>query len=610
MNWITVSWPMLAAVTLTLGFIELRIGLTRPRSGARLLFALSAFAMAAFCAMELAFMRARTTSEAAALLPWMDTLMGAIFALLTAFIWVYFRTGRKWLALAPPILFAVGLSADFIPGSDMTYRAITGLRTVKTFGGASFSVLEGVPNPWNTFAYLGGLALLVFVVDASVRLARRGERWRAWIVGGSVTFFTLAASVHSALVDTGIVSSPYLFSWAFLAILGAMVHELNSDVLNAARVGVELRESEQRMELAGAAGNLGMWTWDIGRDTVWATRRARSLLGFSESDVLSLEKFASALHSDDRELGRRALEGVLASDDEYEVEYRVPLADGQMRWIASRGRVERDSHGKPLIMRGVLLDISARHRIQTELQSLRSQLAHASRVSMMGQLASSLAHELSQPLGTILVNTKAAELFLKNDPPDLEELQAILGDIHRDDKRAGDVIERLRALLKRGSFVPRALAVSDLLETVATLTRIECTARKAQLEVIAATGLPAVMGDLVQLQQVLLNLVLNATDAIKDLPADRRKVAVQAARNGGNEVEFAVSDRGPGIEPGQLERLFQPFYTTKPNGMGIGLSISRTMIEAHHGRIWAENNAQHGVTFHFTLPSAEEAMVS
>jgi C4-dicarboxylate-specific signal transduction histidine kinase len=281
-----------------------------------------------------------------------------------------------------------------------------------------------------------------------------------------------------------------------------------------------------------------------------------------------------------------------------------------MRWIASRGRVERDSRGKPLVMRGVLLDISARHRVQTELQSLRSQLTHASRVSMMGQLASALAHELSQPLGTILVNTKAAELFLKNDPPDLQELQAILADIHRDDKRAGDVIERLRALLKRGSFVPRALVVSDLLETVATLTRIECTARKAQLDVIAAPGLPAVMGDSVQLQQVLLNLVLNATDAIKDLPADRRKVAVQAVRNGGNEVEFAVSDRGPGIESGQLKRLFEPFYTTKPNGMGIGLSISRTIIEAHHGRIWAENNVKHGVTFHFTLPLAEEAMVS
>jgi two-component system, LuxR family, sensor kinase FixL len=609
MNWITVSWPMLAAVTLTLGLIELRIGLARPRSGARLLFSLSAFLMVAFCAMELALIRVHTIAEAAALLQWMDALLGAVITSLTAFIWVYFRTGRLWLGLAPPILFVVGISADLIPGSNLTYRTITGVRTVPTWGGASFNVVEGVANPWNAFLYAGALALIVFVVDASARLARRGGHRRAWIVGGSVTFFTLATAVHCALVELGILRSPYLFSWGFVAILVAMVNELNIDVLNAARVGIELRESEQRMELASAAANLGMWTWDIGRDTIWATRQARALLGLSDSEELRMENVAQAIHPDDRGLRRRALEGVLAGDDEYEVEYRVPLADDEMRWIASRGRVERDVHGKPLIIRGALLDISPRHRIEIELQDMRGQLAHASRVSTMGQLASSLAHELSQPLGAILRNTEAAELFLKKDPPDLEELQAILVDIRRDEKRAGDVIDGLRSLLKRRSFVPRAVEVSDLLETVETLTRIECTARKAQLEVSSAIGLPAVMGDPVQLQQVLLNLVLNATDAIRDMPADRRNVEVQATRCG-DKVEFAVSDKGPGIDSERLKRLFEPFNTTKPNGLGIGLSISRTIIEAHRGHIWAENNPKDGATFRFTLPLAEEAIVS
>jgi two-component system, LuxR family, sensor kinase FixL len=610
MNWITVSWLMLASATATLGLIELRIGLSRPLSVARLLFSLSAFAMAAFCAMELSFMQARSLAEAAALLRWMDGLLGAIIALLTGFIWVYFGTGRTWLALAPSILFAVGISADWFPGSYMTYLSITGQRTVQTFGGASFSVLEGVPNPWNMFAYVGALALIVFVIDASVRLARLGGRRRAWIVGGSIVCFTLAAGVHSALVESRFVSSPYLFSWAFLAILVAMVSELNADVLNAARVSGELRESEQRMELASAAANLGFWTWDIGRDTLWVTSKARSLLRISDTEELSMEKMTLAIHEDDRKMRRRALDNVLANGGEYEVEFRVPLADGEMRWIASRGRVELDVHGQPLIMRGVLLDISPRHRIELELLDLRGQLAHAARVSMMGQLASSLAHELSQPLGAILRNTEAAELFLKHDPPDLEELRAILLDIQRDDKRAGDVIEGLRALLKHRTFVPQALEVSDVLGKVAVLTRIECLARKAQLEVIAGIGLPAVMGDPVQLQQVLLNLVLNATDAIHDLPSDRRKVAVQAVRCGGKEVEFAVSDLGPGIDSVRMKRLFEPFNTTKPNGLGMGLSISRTIIEAHRGRIWAENNPGYGATFRFTLPLAEEATVS
>ena len=608
MNWITVSWPMLAAASITLGLIELRIGLAH-RSPARLVFSLSAFTMAAFSGMELALMRVQSIGEAAALLPWMDLAMGAVVASLAAFIWVYFGTGRRWLALAAPIFFLIGLIADVIPGSDMTYLTITGLRTVHTFGGASFSVVEGVPNPWNAIAYLGGLALLVFVVDASVRLWRRGGRRRALIVGGCVALFTVTASVHSALVDLGIARTPYLYSWAFLAILVAMVSELNTDVLAATKVAAELKESERRMDLAGAAANIGMWAWDIGHDTIWATRRARVLFGLSESEALNLESFTNALHPDDREFRRQALRSALTTN-EYDVEYRVPLADGKVRWISSRGRVERDGAGKPLIMRGVLFDISTRRAIEMELQQLHSQLVHSSRVSTMGQLASALAHELSQPLGAILRNAEAAELFLKHEPPDLEELQAILEDIRRDDQRAGNVIERLRALLKHREFVPRSLSVSELIENVATLTRFDCTARRAQLEIAIAPGLPGVMGDPVQLQQVLLNLVLNATDAIQDLPADRRKVAVRAQRDAKGEVEFAVSDSGAGIESEKLGRLFEPFFTTKPNGMGIGLSISRTIVQTHGGRIWAENNAHAGATFRFTLPVAAEAVSS
>jgi two-component system, LuxR family, sensor kinase FixL len=607
MNWITVCWPMVAAGSLTLGLIELRIGIAH-RSLARLVFSLSAFVMAAFSGMELALMRAQSVAEAAALLPWMDAAMGTVVASLTAFIWVYFGTGRKWLAVAPPILFAIGLIADVIPGSDMTYRTITGVRTVQTFGGATFSVLKGVPNPWNAFAYLGALALLVFVADASVRLWRSGGRRRALIVGGCVTFFTLTASVQSALVELGISKTPYFFSWAFLAILLAMVSELNVDVLAATRVTAELKESERRMELASAAGNLGMWSWDIVQDTFWATQLARSLFGLSQTSTLNLEDFTNALHPDDRDLRREAIRTALASSNHYELEFRVPFANKQIRWISSRGRVERDTQGKPVLMRGVVLDITARRRIEMELQELRNQLAHSSRVSMMGQLSSALAHELSQPLGAILRNAEAAELFLKHEPPDLEELQAILEDIRRDDQRAGDVIDRLRALLKRGSFTPRAVSVNDLLDNVETLTRIEFAARKVQLQVAATKGLPAVVGDPVHLQQVLLNLVVNAADAVQHLPADRRKVTLQAARRGTTEVEFAVSDLGSGIDSEKLGRLFEPFFTTKPDGMGIGLSISRTIIEAHRGRIWAENNARAGATFRFTLPMAEEAV--
>jgi two-component system sensor kinase FixL len=603
MNWITLTWPLMVGAILTLGLIELCIGLAHPPRTARLMFSLSAFAMALECGNELAIMRVDTIASAAALLRLGDFAVGAIFVSLTAFIWAYLGTGRKWLALACPILYAVSLAADLIPGTGMTYQSITGLRTVETFGGVTFHVIEGVPNPWEAFAYLSALALAVFVVDASVTLWRRGGRRRALVIGGSVTFFTLAGSVHSALVEANLVSTPYLFSWAYFAILVAMASELNADVLAAARIAVELRESERRMELASTAGNLGMWAWDIVHDTMWATSQARLMLGFSETEMLSQEKFTNALHPDDRELRRHALQSALAIGNEYEVQYRVPLGDGQVRWISSRGRPERDSSGKPLLMRGVVLDISARRGAEMELQHLHHQLTHASRVSMMGQLASAIAHELSQPLTAILANTEAASLFLDHKPPALDELREILVDIRRDDKRAGDVIDRMRALLKHRSVVARTLSVSDLLETVVTLTRIDCTARKVTLEVAtSAPGLLAVRGDSVQLQQVLINLILNATDAVVDLPADRRSVAVGAAHDENGGVEFSVSDSGPGIEAEKLGHLFEPFFTTKPSGLGMGLSISRTIIEAHGGRIWAVNNAGRGATFRFTLP--------
>jgi signal transduction histidine kinase len=248
-----------------------------------------------------------------------------------------------------------------------------------------------------------------------------------------------------------------------------------------------------------------------------------------------------------------------------------------------------------------------RRLAESEAQQRFAEMAHMNRRVALGELSSSIAHELSQPLGAILRNTEAAELFLECEPPDLDELRAILVDIRSDDKRAGEVIERLRALLKHRSFSPRALSVDELLNNVATLTRGDSLARKAQVQFDTPPGLPTVMGDPVHLQQVLLNLVLNALDAVEGLLVERRKVIVRAARYGESEVVVTVFDSGSGIASERLAHLFDPFFTTKPNGMGIGLSISRTIIEAHGGRIWAESSEGHGSTFYFTIPSVTRA---
>jgi C4-dicarboxylate-specific signal transduction histidine kinase len=250
-------------------------------------------------------------------------------------------------------------------------------------------------------------------------------------------------------------------------------------------------------------------------------------------------------------------------------------------------------------------DITDRKRAEAEAQEVRQELAHASRVTMLGQLASSLAHELNQPLGAILRNAEAAELFLQSEPPDLDELRAIVSDIRKDDQRAGGIIDRLRALLTRREFDPRPVPLGELVDEVVTLTRSDSATRRIGIGFDLPRDLPLIRGDCIHLQQVLLNLLINGMDALAVRTDRERTLRVRARRDGDGFVEVAVSDSGDGIPAEKLGRLFEPFFTTKPHGMGLGLAISKTIIEAHGGRLWAENNAQHGATFRFTLPVAD-----
>jgi C4-dicarboxylate-specific signal transduction histidine kinase len=296
-----------------------------------------------------------------------------------------------------------------------------------------------------------------------------------------------------------------------------------------------------------------------------------------------------------------------ANGGRYESEYRLVLPDGGTRWIASRGRVEMDGSGRPIVLRGASRDVTARKHVEQETLLLRQEIAHAGRVSMLGQLASGLAHEINQPLAAILRNAEAAELFLQDASPDLDEIRAILSDIRADDERAGHVIDRMRGLLKRQTLDTRALDIGSIVNDVAALVRADAAVRHVKLDAEVPDDLPHVRGDRVHLQQVLLNLILNGMDALNGVRAEDRRVSVSARRDGGQMVEIAVGDAGSGIASDVLARIFDPFFTTKPEGMGMGLAISRTIIEAHGGKLWAANQDSGGAVFRFTLPIADGA---
>jgi len=249
-------------------------------------------------------------------------------------------------------------------------------------------------------------------------------------------------------------------------------------------------------------------------------------------------------------------------------------------------------------------DITARRKVEVETAQQRNELTHLSRVAMLGELSGSLAHELNQPLTAILSNAQAALRFLARDPGNIAEIRNILEDIAEDDKRAGEIIRRLRTLLRKGEVRHRPLEVNEVVLDVLRLMRSDRLNRDVAVSSELAVDLPWVEGDRVQLQQVLVNLVMNGCDAMDGASGDRR-LTLRTAVAGG-EVEVSVADRGRGIPPGELERVFEPFVSTKEEGLGLGLAVCRSIVAAHHGRLWAANNADRGASFRFTLPASRE----
>jgi signal transduction histidine kinase len=248
--------------------------------------------------------------------------------------------------------------------------------------------------------------------------------------------------------------------------------------------------------------------------------------------------------------------------------------------------------------------IEERRAAEHAMQRHRAELAHVTRLSTMGELATSLAHELNQPLTAILSNAQAAQRFLGASPPNLTELGEILKDVVQDNKRASEVIQRLRALVRKDDIAFVALDIGDLLRDVVSIVHNDAILRHSRVLLDVGTGLPPVRGDRIQLQQVALNLLLNALEAMKDFPTARRQVVVRVDRDDAGMVRVAVRDWGVGVG-GDAVDIFQPFYTTKPTGLGMGLSISRSIIEGHGGQLRAQNNPDQGATFWFTLPSVK-----
>jgi two-component system sensor kinase FixL len=602
MNLTTVIWSTAAASCVTLALVHLLLWCWNRESKASLWFAGTAMSVALLACIEFAMMRAQEPPEFLALHRWGHLAFFVIILCIVGFVQSYYRTGRWWLVWSLIGLRLLILVLAFVPGPTFNFREITAMEPVVFFG-ESVMIPRGIPTPWEFLGNASGLLLVVFVIDAAVRLQRRddtGEKRRPPVMAVGVVLFILSCAVNGVLIHHGKAQVPYFITLSFLFVIAAMKFELSRDMLHAARLAAEVRENAESMRLAAGAGELALWRWDIPRDRIWVSPGGRELYGIPPAQVITLQSVLDTIHEEDRKTVSALITRAFAGSGAFQAVYRVETTHEVPRWISARGKTEFAPDGEPVRMRGVSVDITSRILAEQDAARHRDELAHLSRVTTLNELSGSLAHEIYQPLAIILSNAQAAQRLLVQTPPDLDEVREILVDIVDEDLRAGQVIERLRSLFKRGQTQTMPVFLNDIVDEALALAQHNLAARGVTTKFSMASGLPQVMGDRIQLQQVLLNLLLNAADAMSLQTPATRHIHLATAQSGGS-VRLTVRDEGPGLSA-DVEKIFLPFNSSKPDGLGLGLAISRSIVAAHGGRIWAENHPGQGAVFYIEIP--------
>jgi PAS domain S-box-containing protein len=375
-----------------------------------------------------------------------------------------------------------------------------------------------------------------------------------------------------------------------------------SDATEITRAQEALRESERsaRSAIDGIAGLVAIMAPNGELETV--NRRLFEYFGRSLEELKNWGT-SDAVHPEDLPHVVEIFTKAVASGIPYQLDQRLRRFDGEYRWFDVRGLPIRDDSGRIARWYVLLTDIEDRTRALARLEQMQSDFAHMNRVATMGQLTASITHEVKQPITATAAAAEAALHWLDRQPPNLEEARQMLADIVKDSHRAGDVIDRMRDLIKKAPPRKDRVEINGAIREVIQLTYSEAVKNGVSVQTQFAESLPLIQGDRVQLQQVMLNLIINAIQAMSGSGDGRRELQISTETDEAEGVRVRVRDSGPGFAPAALERVFEPFYTTKPEGMGMGLSICRSIIEAHGGRLWATGCEPRGALFQFTIPA-------